>query len=103
MRGEFVFEPNPYEVYGNRPMMARLLEPGTTKELIPHMEDARIVRVRRAILVAGTEVISRASKSKGERYRQTWVCSVEQIPFAEWPAPPRTGSGFDAADDDDGV
>jgi hypothetical protein len=31
--------------------------------------------VRRALLVAGVEVIARASKSKGERYRQTLLRS----------------------------
>lgn len=101
-RGEFVYEPCVYEWYGKRPMVARLLELGTTRELLPHLEHARIVRVRRGLLVAGDEVIARASKSKGERFRQTWLCSVERIPPDAWPAPPRNPSarGFDIADDD---
>lgn len=102
LRGEFLLEAGPHEYWGKRPIYARLLEPGTTKELIPHLENARVVRVRRAMLVAGTEVIARATKSKGERYRQTWVCSPAPISQSEWPPPPRNASapGFDAADDD---
>lgn len=102
MRGDFVFEAGPHAYWGKVPMYARLCEPGTTKDLIPHLENARIVRVRRALLVMGQEVISRASKSKGERYRQTWICTVDRVAPEEWPAPPRRGgpTGFDAADDD---
>jgi hypothetical protein len=102
LRGEFSFEQGPHEYWGKLPMYARLYEPGTTKDLIPFLENARIVRVRRAVLVMGQEVVARASKSKGERYRQTWVCSVDQIAAEDWPAPPRRGgsTGFDAADDD---
>lgn len=81
-------------------MYARLYEPGTTKNVIPYLENARIIRVRKTLLVMGQEVVARASKSKGERYRQTWVCSTERIAPHEWPSPPRRGTGFDPADDD---
>ena len=66
------------------------------------MEGARVLRVRRGLMVAGTEVLARASKSKGERFRQTWLCTAEPIAPHEWPAPPRNpcARGFDAADDD---
>lgn len=100
LRGEFSFEAGPHEYWGKVPMYARLYEPGTTKDLLPHLENARIVRVRKALLVMGQEVVARASKSKGERYRQTWVCTVAQIAPEDWPAPPRRGTGFDIADDD---
>lgn len=102
LRGDFVFEAGPHEYWGKVPMYAHLREPGTSNELIPHLENARIVRVRRALLVMGQEVISRGTKSKGDRYRQTWVCSVDRIAPEDWPAPPRRGgrTGFDAADDD---
>lgn len=68
-----VYEPMAHEYWGKRPMMAKLLEPRTSRDLFPHLQDARIVRVRRALLVVGTEIIAWASKSKGTRYRQTWV------------------------------
>ena len=99
---EFVYEPMAHEFWGKRPMPAKLLEPGTSTDLIPHMQDARLLRVRRALLVSGLEVIARASKSKGERYRQTWVCSASPIRDDEWPAPPRDplARGFDPGDDD---
>ena len=101
LRGEFVFQPSAHEYWGRRPMLAKLLELGTAKDLLPHLENARVVRVRRGLLVAGMEVLSMASKSKGERYRQSWVCTQESIRPEEWPAPPRRSTGFDAADDDD--
>lgn len=70
--------------------------------MLPYLEYARIVRVRRGLLVTGNEVITRASKSKGERYRQTWVCTLQPIAAGEWPAPARNpvARGFDPADDD---
>jgi hypothetical protein len=98
-----VFVPWAHEWYGKRVMMAKLLDPGTSNELIPHMEFARIVRVRRGLLIAGMEVIAFGSKSKGERYRQSWLCVTDPIDPAEWPAPPRkpVARGFDPADDDE--
>ena len=102
LQGNFVFEPHAHEYWGKRPMLAKLLEPGTSREMLPHLEHARIVRVRRGLLVTGNEVIAWASKSRGERYRQTWVCTQQPIAASEWPAPPRdpVARGFDRADDD---
>jgi hypothetical protein len=100
MRGDFVFVESRYDYWGKRPMLAKLYAPGTTNELLPHLEGARILRVRLGLLVAGTEVLARGSKSKGERYRQTWVCTVNRVPPEEWPSPPRGNTGFDVADDD---
>lgn len=100
MRGEFTFEAGPHEHWGKKPLYARLYEPGTSKDILPHLENARIVRVRQGLLVTGQEVIAFASKSKGQRYRQTWVCTVDRIAPEEWTAPPRGGTGFDSADDD---
>ena len=83
-------------------MFAKPVKPGTSKELLPHLEAARIVRVRRGLLAAGVEVIARGTKSKGERYRQTWVCTLLPIAQDEWPTPPRDpgARGFDPADDE---
>jgi hypothetical protein len=100
LRGEFSFEAGPHEYWGKVPMYARLYERGTTKDMLPHLEHARIVRVRKALLVMGQEVIAHGSKSKGARYRQTWVCTTDQITPDAWPAPPRRGTGFEPADDD---
>lgn len=69
LRGEFLFEVGPHEYWGKKPYYAKLVAPGTSNELLPHLESARIVRVRRALLVKGQEVLAYASKSKGERYR----------------------------------
>lgn len=101
-RGEFVLLPRAYEFYGKRVMVAKLLRPGTSEELLPHLEHARVLRVRRGLMVAGNEVLARGSKSKGERYRQTWLCTIEPVAAADWPAPPRdaVANGFHAADDD---
>ena len=102
LRGEFVYEAGPHQYWGKVPMYAKLLAPGTTNQLLPHLEDARIARVRRGLLVTGNEVIAFASKSKGQRYRQTWVCTLDRIAPEDWPAPPRNpvARGFDPADDD---
>lgn len=102
IRGEFTYLPWSHEWYGKRVMIARLLLPGTSSELVPHLEHARLLRVRRGIIVTGNEVLARAAKSSGERYRQTWVCTVEAIAPHEWPAPPRdaVAGGFHEADDD---
>jgi hypothetical protein len=83
-------------------MYAKLLEVGTRRELLPYLENARIVRVRRGLLVSGTEVVFGATKSKGQRYKQTWICVADPIADGEWPAPPWIGrpTGFDPADDD---
>ena len=97
-----MFEPYVFEMWGKRLMLAKLIEPGTTNDLIPHLENAHIARVRRALLVNGVEVVRRASKSKGERYKQTWVCASQPISSDEWPASSRDprNHGFDPADDD---
>ena len=102
LQGEFVYEAGPHQFWGKVPMFAKLFAPGTFNELLPHLEHARIARVRRGMLVSGQEVIVWASKSKGERYRQTWVCTQLPIANSDWPAPPRDrmSHGFDPADDD---
>ncbi len=102
MLGDFVYVPWAHERFGKPVMLAKLVAHGTSNELIPHLEHARVLRVRRGLMVAGNEVIARASKSTGERYRQTWVCTVEPIAPHEWPAPPRdsVAAGFHEADDD---
>lgn len=99
--GDFVYEPWAHEVWGKRLMLAKLLDPMKGSDLIPHMENARVVRVRRGLLVIGVEVVARASKSKGERFRQSWLCAPARIQPDQWLSPPRsvTAKGFDAADD----
>lgn len=104
LRGEFMLLPKPHEYYGRPVMVARLLIPGTADNLLPHLEHARVLRVRRGLMVAGNEVVARGAKSRGERYRQTWLCTVEPVAPGDWPAPPRDGvaNGFHPADDDGG-
>jgi len=101
-QGEFLLLPWSHEWYGRKVMLAKLLVPGTSDELIPHLEHARVIRVRRGLMVTGNEVIARASKSTGERYRQTWLCTIDAVAPQEWPAPPRdsVAAGFHPADDD---
>ncbi|MCG2592147.1 hypothetical protein LZ009_05070 [Ramlibacter sp. XY19] len=89
---------------GRRQSMAYLFKPGTRDELLPRLEGARIVRVREALLIAGTEQIPRGRKSV-ERYRQAWVCAVQEIALHRWPElrmreSPQPATGFDPADDD---
>lgn len=104
LRGDFVLLPRAYESFGRQVMVAKLLLPGSCDEMLPRLEHARVLRVRRGLMVGGNEVLARASKSKGERYRQTWLCTIEAIAPHEWPAPPRdpVAAGFYPADDDAG-
>lgn len=104
VRGDFVLLPKPHEFYGRQVMLAKLRRPGTDDDLLPHLEHARVVRVRRGLLVAGNEVLARGAKSRGERFRQTWLCTIDPIAPEEWPPPPRdrVAAGFHAADDDAG-
>lgn len=88
---------------GKPTYMARLLKPGTGEELLPSLLDARVVGVRRSLLIAGVEQIPQGRKNV-ERYQQTWLCSSERIPEIRWAAMPRptrrSSTGFDPVDDD---
>lgn len=46
-------------------MYARLYAQGTTKDLLPYQEHARIMRVRRGLLVAGNEVMPTPASQRG--------------------------------------
>jgi hypothetical protein len=95
----------PFEAgWRGRPIhMARLLKPGTGEELLPSLIDARVVGVRRSLLIAGIEQVPQGRKGV-ERYPQTWLCSHERIPDIHWAAMPRptatSATGFDPSDDD---
>lgn len=96
----------PYEAgWRGRPVqLARLLKPGTSQEILPSMIDARVVGVRRSLLIAGLEQVTSGRKTV-ERYPQTWLCAHERIAPIEWAARPPTrrepnATGFDPADDD---
>jgi hypothetical protein len=89
---------------GRRQGIAFLFKPGTREELLPRLESAKILRVREALLIAGIEQVPRGRKGV-ERYRQAWVCAVQEIALHRWPelrARPSNpaASGFDPADDD---
>jgi hypothetical protein len=88
--------------WGGRPrLLAYLVEPGTTQDMLPRLESARVARVREALTIVGTEAVPRGRKSV-ERHAQTWVCAVEPIAHERWPERPRErlASGFDPVDDD---
>jgi hypothetical protein len=95
----------PYEAgWRGRPVyLARLLKPGTSEELLPSLLDARLLGVRRSLLIVGMEQVPQGRKDV-ERYPQTWLCSAEKIPPIRWAAVPlhRSGvRGFDPSDDDE--
>lgn len=86
---------------GRKMMLASLCTPGTQTDIIPRLEEAKVLRVRLAMLIAGIEAVPHGRKGV-ERYRQTWVCAAEPIPIEQWPdrKAARSSSGFDPADDD---
>lgn len=64
------YEPWAHEVWGKPLMPAKLLGPENGGDLIPHMKDSCVARVRRGLLVIGVEVASRASvKASGSGNR----------------------------------
>lgn len=83
--------------------LARLLQSGTGQELLPSLLDARVLGVRRSLLISGIEQVPQGRKDVA-RYPQTWLCSSERIPEIHWAAMPRQAPkgppGFDPADDD---
>ena len=89
--------------WGGRPVyMAKLLKPGTAEEVMPALIGARVIGVRRSLLIAGEEQVPQGRKSVA-RYQQTWLCAAERISPLEWAARPRRAGGvpgFDPADDD---
>jgi hypothetical protein len=89
--------------HGKPVYMARLVKPGTAEELLPSLIGARVVGVRRTLLITGDEQVPQGRKSV-ERYQQTWLCAGERIPPIEWSAMPlqrsKSPTGFDPADDD---
>lgn len=87
--------------HGRMTLMAYLFEPGTRRDILPRIEFARVLRVRKAITIMGIEAVPRGRKNV-QRYRQTWVCATEPIAAASWPERPgaRAATGFDAIDDD---
>jgi hypothetical protein len=101
--GDLVMLPFEQGWRGRPIYMARLIKPGTGEEILPSLLEARVIGVRRSLLVSGVEQIAQGRKNV-ERYPQTWLCSSERIPEIRWAAMPRLRSksptGFDPADDD---
>lgn len=89
--------------WNGRPVyMAKLLKPGTAEEVIPSLIGARVIGVRRSMLITGEEQVPQGRKSVA-RFQQTWLCAAERISPLEWAARPRRSNGipgFDPADDD---
>lgn len=82
--------------------IARLLDPATQREVLPHLTEARVVRVRQALTLQGVERLGRGTKSRVTKYPQTWICAAQPIPPHQWPAWRPTGGipGFEVEDDD---
>lgn len=104
IRGDLVLEPYRGEHSSRNLSLAYVFEPdGSRREIFPRLESSRVVRVREAMIIVGTEAVPRGRKDV-ERYRQTWVCSAAPIAAERWPDAPRVDilarSGFDPADDD---
>jgi hypothetical protein len=101
--GDFVMMPFETGWRGKPVFMARLTKPGTGEELLPSLGDARVIGVRRPLLIAGIEQVPQGRKNV-ERYSQTWLCSPARIPEIQWAAMPkrarRSLTGFDLEDDD---
>jgi hypothetical protein len=101
--GEVVMMPFEQGWRGRPVHMARLIKLGTGEELLPSLVGARVVGVRRSLLISGIEQVPQGRKGV-ERYPQTWLCSHERISEARWAAMPRSrtrsATGFDPADDE---
>jgi hypothetical protein len=101
LRGDLHLEPYESGWRGRRTLLAYLFTPGTSEDMLPRVEYAKVARVRQALTIVGIEAVPRGRKNV-QHYRQTWVCSVQPIPPDQWPERPRAHSatGFDPADDD---
>lgn len=101
IRGDVTLEPTAVGWHGRTLMIARVLQLGTNRDLLPAIEGARVLRVRLALVISGLEANPRGRKSV-ERCPQTWVCAAEPLPPDCWPsrARARAVTGFDPADDD---
>lgn len=100
IEGDLRIEPFRVGWHGRRMLIARLCDWDTSKELLPALEKARLIRVREALLLHGEEAVPRGRKSL-DRYPQTWVCATGVIQAERWRALPReVRGGFDPADDD---
>lgn len=103
MAGEVVLLPYEHGWRGRPVNIARLYKPGTQQDLVPQLVGARVVGVRRSMLISGEEEIAVGRKG-ADRFAQTWLCSPTPIDPRRWAnfgkASPRSATGFDAGDDD---
>lgn len=102
--GELVMGPYETGWHGRPVQLVQLLKPGTREELLASMIEARVIGIRRSLLISGLEQVTSGRKTV-ERYRQTWLCAHERISPLEWaagppPSGPRSSTGFDREDDD---
>lgn len=99
VRGDLVLAPALTE--GKR-LQARLLGPDG-QDLLQRLEYAEVCQIRgEAMHVVGTELVSRVSRGKPARYRQSWLCVWDEAVALELLARiyVRAVPGFSPEDDD---
>lgn len=71
IRGDLVLAP---ATTGSRSLIARLFDE-QRQEMITRLDAAEVCQIRgEAMHITGIELVSRMSRGKPERYRQSWLC-----------------------------
>ena len=99
IRGDLVLAPATTE---GRRLQARLLGPDG-QDLIQRLEYAEVCQVRgEAMHIVGVELVSRVSRGKPSKYRQSWLCVRDEAVALEILDRVRVDAipGFSPEDDD---
>jgi hypothetical protein len=99
IRGDLLLAP---AIAEGRRLQARLLGPDG-QDLIQRLEYAEVSQIRgEAMHITGTELVSRVSRGKPSRYRQSWLCVWDEAVALELLARVRVDAvpGFSPEDDD---
>lgn len=99
IRGDLVLAPALTE---GRRLQARLLGPDG-QDMIQRLEYAEVCQIRgEAMHITGTELVSRVSRGKPAKYRQSWLCVQDEAVALELldRVHVQTVPGFSPEDDD---
>lgn len=99
IRGDLLLAP---AIAEGRRLQARLLGPDG-QDLIQRLEYAEVCQIRgEAMHITGTELVSRVSRGKPAKYRQSWLCVRDEAVALELLGRVRVDTipGFSPEDDD---